>query len=144
MLGSGPFGNLPFGSQQTQPSNQGIGSSLGVSAAQGVGKSIAVVTGAITGHATVSGVGAAAVRAVGATAGQATVTGISAEIFAGVGDAEGDSEVQGWKKVNLLRPNTRLFSWEQMCVEADPDFLIERRQPLQYEFSNGREFYHPL
>lgn len=37
-------------------------------------------------------------------------------------------------------PPTRILSWEQMCIEADPDFLRLSLRPWVYEFSNGRLF----
>ncbi len=42
----------------------------------------------------------------------------------------------------VLQPPT-IKSWQQLILEADPDYWIELRQPVEYEFSNGREFYHP-
>lgn len=42
-----------------------------------------------------------------------------------------------------LKPG-RIISFQQLCVEADPDYWDDLRQPVQYEFSNGRDFYHPL
>ena len=42
-----------------------------------------------------------------------------------------------------LRP-ARIISFEQLCVEADPDWVIESYQPEQYEFSNGRVFDHNI
>lgn len=38
-------------------------------------------------------------------------------------------------------PPTRLLSWEQMCLEADPGFRRSSNQPWTYQFSNGRRFY---
>lgn len=38
----------------------------------------------------------------------------------------------------------RLLSFEQLCVEADPDWIWDLTHPVQYEFSNDREFLHPV
>lgn len=36
---------------------------------------------------------------------------------------------------------TRILSWEQLCLNADPDFTVNRDHPWVYEMSNGRLFY---
>lgn len=41
-------------------------------------------------------------------------------------------------------PPTRILSWEQMCVEADPGFRQKSLRPWVYEFLNGRLFVDPL
>jgi hypothetical protein len=41
-------------------------------------------------------------------------------------------------------PPTRILSWEQMCLEADPDFRRLSLRPWVYEFSNGRLFIEAL
>lgn len=38
---------------------------------------------------------------------------------------------------------TRILSWQQMVIEADPNWSREYRQPIVYEFSNGRVFTAP-
>ncbi len=40
-------------------------------------------------------------------------------------------------------PPTRILSWLQMVVEADPNYEYELRRPVIYEFSNGRKFRAP-
>lgn len=37
---------------------------------------------------------------------------------------------------------SRTLSWLHMCMEADPDWGEEQRQPDQYEFGYNRVFYH--
>lgn len=37
--------------------------------------------------------------------------------------------------------STRIISWEQVVLEADPDYRLRKRRPMKYEFSNGRRFY---
>ena len=41
-------------------------------------------------------------------------------------------------------PPTRIISWEQQVLEADPYFARERQQPWIYTFSNARRFYAPV
>ena len=41
----------------------------------------------------------------------------------------------------IAPPPTRLISWLQLCLEADPDFERKRLKPWVYEMSNGRLFY---
>lgn len=41
-------------------------------------------------------------------------------------------------------PPTRILSWEQMCLEADPNFRQRSLRPWIYEFSNGRLFVESL
>jgi hypothetical protein len=43
-------------------------------------------------------------------------------------------------------PPTRIISWRQMVLEADPGWTRASVQPVVYEFSNGRVFldYLPL
>lgn len=41
-------------------------------------------------------------------------------------------------------PSTRIMSWYQLVLEADPGFERARRQPWIYSFSNGRLFYSPV
>lgn len=36
--------------------------------------------------------------------------------------------------------STRILSFEQLCLEADPDMVRKSRTPWIYEFSNGRLF----
>jgi len=36
---------------------------------------------------------------------------------------------------------TRILSFQQLCLEADPDFQRGATRPMQFEFSNGRLFY---
>lgn len=40
--------------------------------------------------------------------------------------------------------NTRILSWLQMVLNADPGWQQESRRPRVYEFSNGRAFYDPV
>ena len=42
---------------------------------------------------------------------------------------------------NVTPPPTRLISWQQVCLEADPLFWPKKNRPLNYQFSNGRQFY---
>jgi hypothetical protein len=37
-------------------------------------------------------------------------------------------------------PPTRILNWAQMCLEADPYFVIDQTRPWLYEFSNKRRF----
>lgn len=41
-------------------------------------------------------------------------------------------------------PATRILSWAQMCLEADPNFRQLSLRPWTYEFSNGRLFVESL
>jgi hypothetical protein len=41
-------------------------------------------------------------------------------------------------------PPTRLLSWRQLVIEADPQWLRESLQPWVFEFSNGRLFVDTL
>lgn len=41
-------------------------------------------------------------------------------------------------------PPTRILSWLQMCLEADPSFRRLSLRPWTYEFSNGRLFVESL
>jgi hypothetical protein len=41
-------------------------------------------------------------------------------------------------------PPTRILSWQQLVLEADPGFERAKRQPWVYTFSNGRRFYSPV
>lgn len=41
-------------------------------------------------------------------------------------------------------PPTRILSWLQMCLEADPSFHQLSLRPWVYEFSNGRLFIEAL
>jgi hypothetical protein len=45
---------------------------------------------------------------------------------------------------NTVARPPRMISFEQLCIEADSDFIVDLNQPEQYEFSNDRTFYHPL
>lgn len=36
---------------------------------------------------------------------------------------------------------TRIISWEQLCIDADPDFQAGLTRPWVYVMSNGRLFY---
>ena len=36
---------------------------------------------------------------------------------------------------------TRILSWQQTVLEADPGYQRLSLQPWCYEFSNGRKFY---
>lgn len=38
-------------------------------------------------------------------------------------------------------PPTRILSWQQLVIEADPYWSRNYRQPMNYEFSNSRRFY---
>ena len=38
---------------------------------------------------------------------------------------------------------TRIISWQQLVNEADPDWLLNKLNPIQYRFSNGRIFTAP-
>lgn len=38
---------------------------------------------------------------------------------------------------------TRILSWEQLCLEADPNYQRGLTRPWLYEMSNGRLFYQP-
>lgn len=38
-------------------------------------------------------------------------------------------------------PPTRILSWQQEVLYADPDWNQNYRNPWIYEFSNGRLFY---
>lgn len=35
---------------------------------------------------------------------------------------------------------TRTVSFAQLVVQADPDYNVEKRKQVEYEFSNGRKF----
>lgn len=35
---------------------------------------------------------------------------------------------------------SRTLLWQQLVTEADPNWLKEKIRPVQYQFSNGREF----
>lgn len=37
-------------------------------------------------------------------------------------------------------PPTRILSWAQMCIEADPYFYVDQTRPWWFEFSNRRRF----
>lgn len=37
-------------------------------------------------------------------------------------------------------PPTRILSWLQQVIEADPNFRRDSLRPVVYEFSNGRKF----
>lgn len=37
-------------------------------------------------------------------------------------------------------PPTRIISWRQMVLDADPDWSRNYQRPKVYFFSNGREF----
>lgn len=39
---------------------------------------------------------------------------------------------------------TRILSFAQLVLEADPGFRRASNQPWGYEFSNGRRFYDPV
>jgi len=41
-------------------------------------------------------------------------------------------------------PPTRILSWQQTVLEADPAYQRLSLQPWCYEFSNGRLFVDPL
>lgn len=38
---------------------------------------------------------------------------------------------------------TRIISWQQLVNEADPEWLQNKLNPVQYQFSNGRLFTAP-
>ncbi len=38
-------------------------------------------------------------------------------------------------------PPTRLISWQQVVLEADPDYWALKNRPWIYEMSNARRFY---
>jgi hypothetical protein len=40
-------------------------------------------------------------------------------------------------------PPTRIISWQQLVLEADPNWQKAYRSPWVYDFSNGRLFYAP-
>lgn len=37
-------------------------------------------------------------------------------------------------------PPTRILSWQQLVLEADPDYQRLNQRPVVYQFSNGRTF----
>jgi hypothetical protein len=39
---------------------------------------------------------------------------------------------------------TRILSFLQLCIEADPDFRALSNRPVAYRFSSGRTFYQPM
>jgi hypothetical protein len=41
-------------------------------------------------------------------------------------------------------PVTRQISWQQLCVQADPEFYQNSIRPWIYDFSNGRLYYQQL
>ena len=41
-------------------------------------------------------------------------------------------------------PPTRILSWQQMVIDADPNWTRLSLQPWIYEFSNGRLFVESL
>lgn len=42
-------------------------------------------------------------------------------------------------------PNSsRIISYEQLVIEADPDYIADDNQPIIYEIRNGREFFRQL
>lgn len=43
----------------------------------------------------------------------------------------------------MAAPPTRILSWMQLCLEADPNYQRGLTQPWLYEMSNGRLFYQP-
>lgn len=36
---------------------------------------------------------------------------------------------------------SRIISWQQLVLEADPEYWQRKNRPMKYEFSNGRRFY---
>lgn len=40
-------------------------------------------------------------------------------------------------------PPTRIISWQQTVLEADPDYWRKKNRPWVYEFSDQRLFYDP-
>lgn len=40
--------------------------------------------------------------------------------------------------------STRILSWQQLVLEADPNWARGKTQPWIYQFSNGRLFYSPV
>jgi len=40
----------------------------------------------------------------------------------------------------MAAPTSRTLSWEQMVLEADPDYQRLNQRPVAYIFSNGRVF----
>jgi hypothetical protein len=36
---------------------------------------------------------------------------------------------------------TRIISWQQLVLEADPDWQRQKSRPPTYRFSNNRQFY---
>jgi hypothetical protein len=43
----------------------------------------------------------------------------------------------------MALPPTRQISYQQLVLEADPDWQKEVNKPKNYIFSNGRIFYGP-
>ena len=43
----------------------------------------------------------------------------------------------------IAPPPTRILSWQQQVLEADPSWSRLYYRPINYEFSNGREFQRP-
>lgn len=41
-------------------------------------------------------------------------------------------------------PPTRIISFLQQVIEADPSFYEKQKKPVQYEFSSGRTFIAPF
>lgn len=39
-------------------------------------------------------------------------------------------------------PPTRIISFQQIVLENDPNWQIDRQRPWVYEMSNGRLFYY--
>lgn len=37
-------------------------------------------------------------------------------------------------------PTSRTLSWQQLVIEADPEWAKKYQRPVVYEFSNGRTF----